>query len=116
MTAYIVAGLVILGSLSTFFAYGKGFTAGEESATNTQLRDTMLSIAVRDKTLEVVAAAVKEIKVENQTYVRNFRTVEKENVVYKECVHPDATVRLLNAALRGDPVPTEPAVQGELPK
>lgn len=115
MMVYVIAGLVLLGSVSTFFAYQEGVSVGEKNAANTQLRDTILAMEVRDKTLEVVASAVKDIKVENQTYVRNFKTVEKENVVYKECVHPDVTVRLLNAALRGDPVPPQPAVQGELP-
>lgn len=116
MMAYVMAGLVLLGALGTVLGYQKGFSAGEAQATNTQLRDTMLSLQIRDKTLEVVAGAVKDIKVENNTFIRNFKTLEKENVVYKECVHPDAAFSLLNAALRGDPVPTQPAVQGELPE
>lgn len=54
---------------------------------------------------EAVAEEVGKIKVESKTYVRNFRTKEKENVVYKECSHPDDVMRLLDSALGGGQQP-----------
>lgn len=115
MIAYVVAGLVFLGSISTFWAYQEGKSTGAEEANAQHTENVLSAIEIRDEVLAAVATGLSDVKIENKTYVRNFRTLEKENVVYKECTHPDAAMRMLNSALRGDKVPSEPAVPGKLP-
>lgn len=112
MTAWIYLGLVLLSGLCMVLSYNKG----AEDATNRMLavRAVTLEQADKDKEemLNAVTEAVKAIEVEQRTVVQKFKTIEKENVVYRECKHSDDAVRLLNATLRGDPVPSEPALQG----
>jgi len=115
MTAWIYLGLVLLSGLCMALSYNKG----AEDATNRLLavRAVTLEQANKDKEemLNAVAEAIKEIDVEQRTIVQKFRTIEKENVVYRECKHSDDVVRLLNSTLRGDPVPSQPALQDSMP-
>lgn len=115
MTAWIYLGLVLLSGLCMVLSYNKG----SDDATNRILavRAVTLEQAAKDKEeiLNAVAEAIKEIDVEQRTIVQKFKTIEKENVVYRECKHSDDAVRLLNATLRGDPVPSQPALQDTMP-
>lgn len=115
MTAWIYLGLVLLSGVCMVLSYNKG---AEDTANRLMaMRVTTLEQAAEDKEelLNVVAEAVKGIEIEQRTVVQQFKTVEKENVVYRECKHSDDAVGLLNAALRGDPVSSQPVVQNPVP-
>lgn len=112
---YVLAAAVAVGALGSLWAYKEGKAVGAEGVRAAQLSDTLLRITTRDEVLKVVAQGLQNIEVKNETVVRNFKTIEREVPVYRECAHPEPAVRLLNDALRGDTVRAEPAVPSIMP-
>lgn len=112
---YVLAVSVGLGAFGSWWAFTEGKEVGAQEVRAAQIRESMLRIEMRDAVQTAVAEGFKNIEVKNETVIRNFKTLEKEVPVYRECRHPDDALRLLNSALRGDPVRTEPAVPGLVP-
>lgn len=76
-----------------------GAYVGSQITEKTQLeKEAAITEAINKATSET-AKAISEIKVENKTIVRNFRTIEKSATVYRDCVHPDDAIGVLNKAL-----------------
>lgn len=118
MTAYISLGLIVLGGLGMVVSYGKGV---EHTENRLRLEQTQIDLAIsravnksNDEVLNRVNEAVQNVRIENKTYVRNFKEVEKQSVVYRECQHTDDAFRLLNSALRGDPLPSQPSLSTDV--
>lgn len=112
---YALAISVGLGAFGSWWAYNEGKDVGAQEVRSAQLRESALRIEMRDAVQAAVAEGFKNIEVKNETVIRNFKTLEKEVPVYRECRHPDDAQRLLNSALRGDSVRTEPTVPGFMP-
>lgn len=112
---YMLALSVGLGAFGSWWAYNEGKDAGAQEVRSAQLQEAVLRIEMRDAVQTAVAEGFKNIEVKNETVVRNFKTIEKEVPVYRECRHPDDALRLLNSTLRGDAVRAEPVVPGFMP-
>lgn len=115
-TPYVLALSVGLGAFGSWWAYNEGKAVGAEEVRSAQVAESMLRTEMRDAVQAAVAEGFQRIEVKNETVVRNFKTIEKQIPVYRECVHPEPAIRLLNSALRGgDEVRTEPSVPGGMP-
>jgi hypothetical protein len=112
---YALLTSVIVGVAGSLWAYNEGKTAGEQEVLAQVAQDESLRIATRDETLRVVAEQIKGLGVKNETVVRNFKTIEREVPVYRDCVHPAPAIELLNDALRGSEVRTQLPVPGVVP-
>lgn len=114
MTAWIYLGLVLAACGGMLTTYIKGVEAGKQEVRSlwmAQELGEMKAVAAVDR---AVAKHIQSIKVENKTYIRNFKEIERENTVYRDCQHTDDAFRLLNSALSGDPLRTQPTVPGQL--
>lgn len=120
MTAWIYLGLVLLSGAGMVTTYFKGVEDAELRFENSQLiaeRAAMLAQAGTEERLALlVDDRLKKIRIEEKTYVKNFKTIREQNTVYRDCQHTDDAFRLLNSALKGDGLPTQSSVQGSLSK
>lgn len=115
MMPWILLAVTALSAIGMVKAYDKGGDDREARILVEMQRATLVGINARDAALAATAEALKGIKVENKTYVKNFKEVETQSVVYRECKHSDDAFRLLNSALSGDSVRSEPDLQSQLP-
>ena len=106
----IAPGIVLITAMGLF---GGGYYVGSELSEKARLdRESATQEALRIAT-ERTVQAIEQIKVENRTVVKNFRTIEQRDVVYRECKHPDDALRVLNNALQGNTTATVPGEMSE---
>lgn len=86
----------LLGGAALFMG---GAYVGSQITEKSQLEKEAAITEAINKATEQTAKAISDIKVENKTIVRNFRTIEKNATVYRDCVHPDDSIRVFNQAL-----------------
>lgn len=118
MTAWIYLGLVLAAGAGMVATYAEGYSNGKQTVylekANLEAMALRAAAAQNEEVMNAVNEAVAKIRIEQKTYVQKFKEFERESVVYRECQHSDDAFRLLNAALRGDPVPSQPGVQTDV--
>lgn len=107
--AVAVAALLAIGS-----AYMKGRSDGAEIAEAEDARLYRVSVEARAAAQRAAADAIKGIEVQHKTVYQQVERTVRENIVYRECVHPADQLQRINAAITGK-LP-EPAGAGKLPR
>lgn len=106
MNPYIIIGLVSFWALSTGGAFWYGTDVGRDGEVARQAKINEVIEATRKAAQEGAADAISKIKITNTTIRGKTETIVRENVVYRDCVHPDKQLQLINEALTGRPQPT----------
>jgi hypothetical protein len=108
---YLKYVVPILASAAVF---GYGVHVGKNIEQASYLEQEQLINEAADKATLAAVEALQNIKLENKTYVKNFRTIEKRETVYRDCKHDATAYGLLNDALAG--TESKQSVSPELPK
>ena len=94
----LAPGLVLATGAGLFFG---GLYVGAELREKTELERERAITTALNLQAEQTAKAIENIKVENKTFVKNFRTIEKNETIYRDCKHPVDSVGVFNKALAG---------------
>ena len=94
-------------------AYFKGCNDGADLAEGQQAREERIAATAYDAAQRGAAKAIAGIEVKNVTIKQKMETEIREKPVYIDCRHTPDDLRLVNAALTGEP---EPLGDRELPR
>lgn len=109
--ALLTLGAVIVGALGGSYVKGRSDGRAIEYAERMELEE--VARISREAGLQAAAEAIAKQKVVHTTIRGRVEREVIEKPVYRDCTHPDATLRLLNDALANRA--PEPTSSGELP-
>lgn len=109
---YLAAALAF--ALATGGAYWKGRNDGIDIAEAEDARLERVALEARAASARAAADAIAKINVQHQTIYQQVERTVRENIVYRECVHPADQLQRINAAITGRPA--ERAGDRKLPR
>ena len=112
LTFYLAVALAFV--LATGGAYWKGRNDGVDIAEAEDARLERVAIAARASAQRAAGDAIAKIDVQHKTIYQQVERTIRENIVYRDCVHPADQLQRINAALTGRPA--EPAGDSKLPR
>ena len=114
MNPYAILAIVILwgGSVGGAFFYGTG--VGRDGEIANQAENKQLILDTRKQAQLGAADVIANIKVNHKTVQGKVETIIREDVRYRDCVHDDNGVFLINEALTGKR--SQPASDSKLPR
>ena len=77
----LAPGLILATGAGLFFG---GLYVGSEFREKTELERERAITTALNLQAEQTALAIENIKVENKTYVKNFRTIQKTETIYRD--------------------------------
>jgi len=104
ITALLTA---LIAASATGYYYGGKHQADRNASQIARERNLV------EKVRAATAEEISKIEIRNTTIRQKAEVITREVPVYRDCVHDDRTLSLLNAALQG--ATAESAVDGELP-
>lgn len=113
MNKYFTAAVAIAFVSVSAGAYLKGRSDGQALAVADHAKTLADLVVKKEEAMRIVAEGIAQIKVENKTIVQKFKETVKNEVIYRDCKHPDAQRLLLNGYLTGR---SEPSGDSKLPK
>lgn len=113
MNPYAILAIVVLwgGSVGGAFLYGSG--VGKDGEIANQAKINQAIIDTREAAQLGAADAIAKIKVTHKTIQGRVETTIRDNPVYRDCLHSDSGLRLINEAITGK---SQPASDSKLPR
>lgn len=103
---------LLLGAVLTILAaFTGGVATGKSWQEGQQAKEEVLIQKAAEAAQMAAAEAISQIEVKNVTIKRQIEREVREVPAYRECVHSDGGLRVVNEALRG----SQPAGGGKLP-
>lgn len=109
-----ILGILVVWFASVGYAFVYGQQVGQDGETAQQARIDQAIKQTKDAAQEGAANAIAQIKIVNTTVRAKTETLVRENIVYRDCVHPAGQLRNINEALSGHGQAFRPGV-GKLP-
>lgn len=113
---WVLLGIVLLWIASGGWAYWQGVSDGETREIAKQSKIEEVTKAVQEAAQQGAADAIAKIEIKHTTVKQKFAAETVTHLMYRDCVHSPAGLRLVNEAITGKPDPTTAGtVRGALP-
>jgi hypothetical protein len=101
MSPYAALGTVLLwvASIAGSYLYGQHVGVEHEQVKQSEVKQAIED--TRELARQGAADAIAKIKVRNTTIQGKVTTLVRDNPVYRDCVHDDRGLQLINEALTG---------------
>jgi hypothetical protein len=109
----LIVVLLWVASIAGAFWFGMDHKGAVDQAKKAEVKQAIED--TRKAANEGAADAISKIIVRNTTVQGRVETIVRDNPVYRDCSHDDATLRLLNSALTGRASGAGPTGNGSLP-
>jgi len=114
MNPYAILAVVVLWGASVGGAFFYGSGVGKDGEIANQAENKQLILDTRKQAQLGAADGIAQLKVIHKTVQGKVETIIREDVRYRDCLHDDLGVLLINEALTGKR--SQPASSGKLPR